>query len=270
MKGCKNEIDYFKTEMAKNEENMRKALMRGVCALNMEAMSIFNETLHSKPLNSSTAHPTVGSASIPTESIEQQEQQLFFNYNNDQSNQFKNNFIYHSNEELANGSSSQATNPNKHLGNQLNEKDSQELAKRVRNYCEANLNSKNSQLNKAKQSLLSSHNPSSHQNQQPQLQQQSHYLTINPNVVSHTKLMNSCNKIFDELSEHNLPPSKSGSSKPAVRSKIGSLLNASPLKTSENFHSVPATHLKQATLSAKTVTTNSNLPPHVPPLILPW
>ena len=29
--------------MSKYEENMKKALMRGVCALNLEAMSIFNE-----------------------------------------------------------------------------------------------------------------------------------------------------------------------------------------------------------------------------------
>ena len=41
----KEEIDLYKDEMGKNEDYMKKALMRGVCALNMEAMSMFNETI---------------------------------------------------------------------------------------------------------------------------------------------------------------------------------------------------------------------------------
>jgi hypothetical protein len=44
LKLSKSEIEKYKLEMAKNEENMKKALMRGVCALNLEAMSIFNES----------------------------------------------------------------------------------------------------------------------------------------------------------------------------------------------------------------------------------
>lgn len=39
------ENEKYRIDLAKSEENMRKALMRGVCALNLEAMSIFNENL---------------------------------------------------------------------------------------------------------------------------------------------------------------------------------------------------------------------------------
>lgn len=39
------ENERYRSELAKSEENMRKALMRGVCALNLEAMSIFNENV---------------------------------------------------------------------------------------------------------------------------------------------------------------------------------------------------------------------------------
>jgi hypothetical protein len=39
----KIEIDKYKYEMGRYEENMKRALMRGVCALNLEAMSIFND-----------------------------------------------------------------------------------------------------------------------------------------------------------------------------------------------------------------------------------
>jgi hypothetical protein len=38
-----SQIEKYKHEMTKHEEQMKKALMRGVCALNLEAMSIFNE-----------------------------------------------------------------------------------------------------------------------------------------------------------------------------------------------------------------------------------
>lgn len=51
---AKSEIDAYKEEMCKNEDYMKKALMRGVCALNMEAMSIFNDTIGNKT-NSQTS-----------------------------------------------------------------------------------------------------------------------------------------------------------------------------------------------------------------------
>jgi hypothetical protein len=41
LKCSHDDIDKYKYEMAKYEENMKRALMRGVCALNLEAMSIF-------------------------------------------------------------------------------------------------------------------------------------------------------------------------------------------------------------------------------------
>lgn len=44
------QLSKFKEDMSKYEDNMRKALMRGVCALNLEAMSIFDG--EKKPLNS--------------------------------------------------------------------------------------------------------------------------------------------------------------------------------------------------------------------------
>ena len=51
---ARSEIECYKDEMAKNEDYMKKALMRGVCALNMEAMSIFNETIGNSNKTSST------------------------------------------------------------------------------------------------------------------------------------------------------------------------------------------------------------------------
>ncbi len=42
---AKEETERYRKEMAKNEEYMKKALMRGVCALNIEAMSIFNDSV---------------------------------------------------------------------------------------------------------------------------------------------------------------------------------------------------------------------------------
>jgi hypothetical protein len=45
-----DQLNKFKEDMGKYEDNMRKALMRGVCALNLEAMSIFDD--EKKPLNS--------------------------------------------------------------------------------------------------------------------------------------------------------------------------------------------------------------------------
>jgi hypothetical protein len=41
LKFSRDEIEKYKYEMGKYEENMKRALMRGVCALNLEAMSIF-------------------------------------------------------------------------------------------------------------------------------------------------------------------------------------------------------------------------------------
>ena len=38
------EVARLHTERDRYEENMKKAFMRGVCALNMEAMTMFNES----------------------------------------------------------------------------------------------------------------------------------------------------------------------------------------------------------------------------------
>lgn len=233
MNNSRTEIEKYKAEMAKNEENMRKALMRGVCALNMEAMSIFNETISNKTI------PTTATTN-PNDSIEHQQQNLFYN------EQAKHEEFYpHS------SINQERVAKKKPATNHLNETESQELARRVKNYCETNLNKNQASLTKAKQCLLNS-------NREPQQQQQQQqYLTINPNVVSHTKLINSCNKIYDELTEHNLPSKVNN--KPIVKSKIGSI--ATPIKSSESFQTTPSFSLKQ-TSSSKSA--SSNLPPQIP------
>lgn len=58
------ENERFRVELAKSEENMRKALMRGVCALNLEAMSIFNENIVQQPLE--TQPNTIATAAAKT------------------------------------------------------------------------------------------------------------------------------------------------------------------------------------------------------------
>lgn len=221
----KKEIENYKVEMAKNEENMRKALMRGVCALNMEAMSIFNETVSNKNIHNNIVNN------------ENHEEQEHFN-NNELKKQYNNQLI---NEELL-------TNNHERFKQQqqqsqiLNETESQELAKRVRNYCQVNLNNRNSLIKSATN------------NNKATASNQSNYLTINPNVVSHTKLINSCNRVFDELNEHNIVPTTHNNkqNKQAVKSKIGSLTTNGP---------TPSPMMLKNPIS-KSI--NSNLPPQIP------
>jgi hypothetical protein len=60
----KIEIDKYKYEMGRYEENMKRALMRGVCALNLEAMSIFNDENCNNNNNNNNARKTYNSHNI--------------------------------------------------------------------------------------------------------------------------------------------------------------------------------------------------------------
>jgi len=56
------EVMALHRERESYEENMKKAFMRGVCALNMEAMNMFHET--DQPSNSESLHYVFGNRKI--------------------------------------------------------------------------------------------------------------------------------------------------------------------------------------------------------------
>lgn len=115
----KLEIEKYKLEMAKHEENMKKALMRGVCALNLEAMSIFNE-------NSSTSgSKTSLNNEEPIPTLQNQFLSSFNNLQNLEPKPLSNSLT-----ELS-------------MNRKLSEKESRELARKVKNYCESSLSTKN-------------------------------------------------------------------------------------------------------------------------------
>lgn len=168
----RSEVERYRMEMAKNEENMRKALMRGVCALNMEAMSIFNE--NQLPFNQISAETQSGA--------DVQKNNLFANC-------------------IPNLKTACSLTD---LSISRKHQDEKELARKVKSYCETNLSTRNkssdghalSAVAKARLQLLNSNNK--------------HSNDINPNVeqdietcVPEQKFCSS-NKIFDELTEHNL------------------------------------------------------------------
>lgn len=198
-------MEKYKIEITKIEENTRKALMRGVCALNMEAMSIFNNDSNKTILNEA----------------EQGDLQLNFDINE---------HLKQINQDFTRANS--ANNVNSSL---LNEIEAQELSRRVKNYCETSLNKTNqaqTTLNKAKQNLLNSNRES--------------LVTINPNVVSHTKLMNTCNRVFSELTEHNIP------NKPTTTHKqTKSRLSTQGTKSSESISATSSAVSFQSKTSVK-------------------
>lgn len=190
------------------EENARKALMRGVCALNMEAISIFNDT-------NKTLHQNESDQPI-----------------------VNNPFNFDFNEHLR--QMSQEIPKNK-TNSSLSEIETQELSRRVKNYCETSLNKNQTTLNKAKQSLLNSNNHET-------------LLTINPNVVSHAKLLNSCNRVFNELTEHNIQ-NKPITTHKQTKSRLST-------KSSESLNPISSS---SATLQIKNNTSSKlNLPPQLP------
>ncbi len=69
LKRSKDEIDKYKFEMGRCEENMKRALMRGVCALNLEAMSIFNDDLYNNNNNANNNNTNVHRKSFNTHNL---------------------------------------------------------------------------------------------------------------------------------------------------------------------------------------------------------
>ncbi|CAF0855470.1 unnamed protein product [Brachionus calyciflorus] len=200
LNSSRHEIEKYKIEMAKNEENMRKALMRGVCALNMEAMSIFNE------------QSTTGS-----------------NTNLLEANIF-NNIPQNENFQIPNCVKSTNSLNDMSL-KKFTDRESKELARKVKTYCESSLSSKNitsnsqniSAVAKAKLQLLNSKNSNEVINDQV-IEKNSHEEDRQNNQIK----FYSNNKIFDELTEHNLMLQKKTNSKLSnVKSKVGSLPQSS-------------------------------------------
>jgi hypothetical protein len=240
------EIEKYKLEMAKSEENMKKALMRGVCALNLEAMSIFNETMSGKPsmTPSSSLNGLASSAAQQMPTMTQQP-----------SLAKAHNGAYASHTSTSNAKSQNLMQDfltgMSHLKANASEisKENSNLAKKVKSFCEKSLNDsvvdpnygislssskvKKKLSNSASSSNQSSPNtqvmynsqrteikhrsksppsgsppppqvaykPALNEYQQSFKQQKTDVLTINPNIVSHSRLSGT-NKLFDELVEH--------------------------------------------------------------------
>lgn len=145
--------------MAKSEENMKKALMRGVCALNLEAMSIFD----SNNLNTSRTNENLANKqpeNMTRDPAEHADESLFQALNNRVlSAPYSNNYppstsgsvndLYESKNKMYNDSSnrnlrSNSTNPvYKPSNTRLKEKENIELARKVKSYCEFSLANKN-------------------------------------------------------------------------------------------------------------------------------
>ena len=166
------EIDQYKEEMAKNEDYMKKALMRGVCALNMEAMSIFNETIGNKTNIQTNS----------TNSIEHIDEPKQSNNNNNN----KSHVVYCPPSVIE---ANPLTEPSQ---SSINKRENDELARKVKHFCEKNLTSKSiSAVSKAKWHLLNS-------NKQPiEESNKEEERPANANGV--------IGRVYGELSDHYLP-----------------------------------------------------------------
>lgn len=165
------EIEKYKVEMSRHEEHIKKALMRGVCALNLEAMSIFNEQ------------------SVKNQTDLEDKQQLSYS--------------------TRNRSSSHSTTKMDDIL-RSSEKSSRDLARKVKNFCETSFNSTRptndhaeqsgmSELARAKLKLLNTANSGAKIASNDPGSYEPHELT-NPTSSKFT----SNNKIYDELIEHSL------------------------------------------------------------------
>lgn len=279
----KGEIEMYKEEMTKNEDYMKKALMRGVCALNMEAMSIFNETIGKT--NSQTSS-TSSMENISEPVLIQQQHKHVIDEN------VKSHVAYYPNNHR---DEAQTVNRNE---TSLEAVDSKELAKIVKNYCNQNLDCKNmSALSKAKRNLLNS-NPipqnryepehgNSHANlsssaqanqaiPQTQAQQQPHRAKELENSNTRTQTSNSTvhcrlntqtdGRVFDELSEHNIQLNVK--STPSLKQKAKSKINSLPSTPHQVSKKDPITVVASPHTSASKITSMTrpvaNLPPHAP------
>lgn len=102
----RSQIEKYKHEMTKHEEQMKKALMRGVCALNLEAMSIFNQCDETEQ-TSMTSSPLIAEIQLNKEPV------------------------------------TQRTTSKTNESNVKEKCSSEELARKVKEYCQMSLNSAN-------------------------------------------------------------------------------------------------------------------------------
>lgn len=222
------EIDGYRDEMAKNEDYMKKALMRGVCALNMEAMSIFNDTIGNKTNSQTGSMDNL----IETASSHQMSQNPLQNQlatSADLSGKASNKPYqvtycpaYYKNDVASSESSSSAslTSDSSLDGIHKTSRSDKELARRVKSYCEKSLSSKTqaaaqSAVSKAKWNLLNTNQSPGVQMQQQQQQQQQpqpQYDQSQESTDSHAKpamyhssKIHSGSRVFEELGEHHLP-----------------------------------------------------------------
>jgi hypothetical protein len=254
---CKSEIDKYKIEMTKNEENLKKALMRGVCALNMEAMSIFSdtngknekyqhnlaETIPTKTYNdlphypqlSETTNNLLKTLNTSTHMNTVGEHHLASHY---QPSYYPNSTSIYTTAHASKykpALSESKDMVDRHHACKLNERESKDLSKKVKNFCESslkksssitggtnalsvsneNLNNLNaiaskynttsnytsgvSALSRAKMQLL---NSTSHQDHHQNYANLNSEATLNDYSA---KLGSSLRK-YDELIEHPLPP----------------------------------------------------------------
>jgi hypothetical protein len=226
LNASKLEIEKYKIEMAKNEESMKKALMRGVCALNMEAMSIFNENTSTTTVSNTNANNNIAnsfsssSRALPTRHQEQDINdpgplQLDPIYSQISSSTYLKS-LNHQNSfnALSLNTSSKYKSVqnltelnqnlnNNHSSNLLTERESKDLSKKVKQFCDNNLasNKNVSALTKAKMQLLKSST----------LPQESDIQTRNANSEGVNSNLdydfNSRLRKYDELIDHSkIPP----------------------------------------------------------------
>jgi len=103
----RSQIEKYKHDMTKHEEHMKKALMRGVCALNLEAMSIFNQCDETEQTNETNSPSTA--------EIELNKELKIAQHTTSKINQF----------------------------NEKERNSSEELARKVKEYCQLSLSSAN-------------------------------------------------------------------------------------------------------------------------------
>jgi hypothetical protein len=162
LRGAKEETECFREEMAKNEDYMRKALMRGVCALNMEAMSIFNDSignktnLNSGSVSSMDAVNELGGAKEPKVAPKTGQSVTYcpVNYRNEKQT-VKERAEGSSSGESVSSSSGSCNSGSSTESLSHSHRQNKELAKKVKSYCEKNLSSKTiSAVSKGKLSLI--------------------------------------------------------------------------------------------------------------------
>jgi hypothetical protein len=209
--------------MSKNEENMKKALMRGVCALNLEAMSILNE---SNMNFMSTANSNNNSNLIDSQQYQMNDLQLnphlYSNPSetyaktkpqdqiNDRAKKLKTQI-----DNNENATYSRKTLPAAQVDDSLHDS---VLSRKVKEYCDQNLKLSSSQLSKLKLKIPDANenleynqvyqNPTnSRVLKQSKLgisQEQNAYDPQNFINTSSNKL-NVSGKVYDELTQHALP-----------------------------------------------------------------